>query len=78
MGLVDSELKGERYVDFSNPNVLYYFGMNRAVWGDGHKAFIKAEGNGYGEGDTIKMSADMETGEVNWVVNGKQEAGHTW
>ena len=42
---------------------------------EGGKGVIKNEG-GFKQGDTVTVSADMETGKVTWKVNGTIKASH--
>ena len=42
------------------------------MWGNG-KGYIKTEGNGVKEGQTVTVRVDQEKGEIKWEVNGKTE-----
>ena len=73
---MDSALKNDRSVKGDHPRILFYNGNSAKVYGDG-KGILKKEGFGFGEGDTVGLRVDMETGEVEWTVNGVRQVAYT-
>ena len=49
-------------------------GKNGDVYYGDQKKLDMREGNGFKEGDKVTVTTNMETGEVNWKVNGALEA----
>ena len=76
IGLVDSNLKDQSFVAFTNPNVIYY---SARAWlcGDS-KTLIQKQGKGFRTGDKVTVKADMKKGQVIWEVNGRQQATYQW
>ena len=72
IGVVDSELKDKRDVDWENKHAVCYFGSSESAQlaGDGRKK--KIEGIGFRAGERVTVTVEGET--ISWKVNGQKVA----
>ena len=71
-GVVGSKLRTDGSKDWNEENVILYYGLGGAVW-ENKKGFIKQEGSGVKQGQTVTVRVDQEKGEIRWEVDGKTE-----
>ena len=66
-------MRNNKFVHSNNPAIVYYDGEG-SIWGDS-KAFVKDQGKGFGQGDTVKICVSA-SGLVQWIVNGEKQASY--